>query len=239
MEGWLRYSRHFKWSKSICYSSGIEMEGYGTIFGQHIQENFPWLRNTYYIICPTTIRFAISYRFPSYKGITRCPSRMDTESEYLSITQDLVFYAESRFRRIILSLDKLQKASEWEARKEWIEYCLRKELVSNLLIERFNISNTFWNQHFILLFIGHASALRLTINIPIIISTLAAYQFNPSTVNLSCNLGSILTKTLEAILDNHTPTSLVATYSFNWWDRSKVRRIIYSVCNAIVLILYF
>lgn len=55
------------------------------------------------------------------------------------IIQELVYYAESRFRMIILAMNKPQKGLE--KRRERMERCLRQEVVCNDLIHHFEY---FW-----------------------------------------------------------------------------------------------
>lgn len=74
------------------------------------------------------------------------------------------------------------------------------------------------------MFVGQSSALGLSINIPIVIRSLAASQFYPKTDSLSFNLGTVLALSLAAIVEDHIPTRLVETYSLNWWDDNKVRK---------------
>lgn len=81
---------------------------------------------------------------------TGCDGPRATSMDSDCIIQDLLFYVESRFKTIIITTDRLQKASENAHKLKWINYCLRKELVSILFIRSFDsiyetlkISNSF------------------------------------------------------------------------------------------------
>jgi hypothetical protein len=52
---------------------------------------------------------------------------MDIQNHFT--IQDLVYYAESRFRMIIFAMDKLQKGSG--KCPKWFDSCLQEELVSH------------------------------------------------------------------------------------------------------------
>jgi hypothetical protein len=63
---------------------------------------------------------------------------MDSDSQIHSIIQELVYYAESRFTKVIMVMDKLQNAPENRHKLEWISSCLREELVSISFIRFFD-----------------------------------------------------------------------------------------------------
>ena len=59
-----------------------------------------------------------------------------------SITQDLVYYAESRLRKIVFAMDKLQKSSG--RCPKWFDSCLRQEVVSYNLLYLFYADENFY-----------------------------------------------------------------------------------------------
>jgi hypothetical protein len=73
------------------------------------------------------------------------------------------------------------------------------------------------------MFVGQASAIGLTIEILILIKSLAERLLSSNTDFLSFEPGSKLLSALYAGVDNNiVPTGLVKTYSLNWWDKKNV-----------------
>ena len=75
------------------------------------------------------------------------------------------------------------------------------------------------------MFLGQASAIGLTIDIPFLIKSLAKRLLSSNTEFLSFEPSSFLLKwsALYAGLENDVdPTRLVKRYSLNWWDKNIV-----------------
>jgi hypothetical protein len=74
------------------------------------------------------------------------------------------------------------------------------------------------------MFVGQASAIGLTIEIPSLIKSLAGMLMSPNTNFLSFKQNSDLWTDLFVRVENplHS-TCLVKTYSYNWWVKNKVR----------------
>jgi exoribonuclease II len=75
------------------------------------------------------------------------------------------------------------------------------------------------------MFIGQASAIGLTINIPILIRSLADNRFFLDTDEISSKMAPVLRVALAGIADDNILTIAVESesYRLNWWDNDKVR----------------
>jgi hypothetical protein len=73
------------------------------------------------------------------------------------------------------------------------------------------------------MFVGQASAMGMTLNIPTLIRSLAESFFYPPSISLCLDLGRHLMLASSAVLDEDIDTHLVEVYSHNWWDNNIVR----------------
>jgi hypothetical protein len=145
------------------------------------------------------------------------------DSQNLSIIQELIYYAESRFTKIIVVMDKIQNDPEKRHRLKWMSTCLREELVSIGFISLIDYIFDFYKQQFILIFIGQVSAIGLAIDIPSVIKSLAENLLFPNTDSFLPNLGPLLRVGLHSSVNDNIDTCSVVSYSFNWWDHDQVR----------------
>lgn len=79
-------------------------------------------------------------------------------------------------------------------------------------------------QHFILIFIGQASAIGLTIKIPVLIKTLAESSLIHNTGYFSFDMGPVLKVVLDTRdeIHSHSESHFEETFVYNWWDIKEV-----------------
>ena len=159
------------------------------------------------VFCHSSLYISMVEPFPNH-------ARSD-----IQIIQDLVHYAGSRFRLIILVMKKIQ--NDLQKEQEWMVKGLHQELVCNILDYHLKCFWMVWFKHFVLIFLGHATSIGLQIDIPMLIRSLAKKLLSDNTNFLSFVLSSEILMALDCDCEKNTTTSL------NWWDHSNVRPIPY------------
>lgn len=158
-------------------------------------------------------------------------SSIFAERDHFQFTQELVYYAASRFRLAILSM-----TNEPIGLDEWhmsMQSCLRDELVCIDIIILLVFILIIGTKHFILIIIGHATATGLPMDIPVLIRSLAEKIFSPNIDFLSYILSSNISKVLYIGCPERRYSGIEKMHSLNWWDHRTVRPMLQ------VLITYF
>jgi hypothetical protein len=95
------------------------------------------------------------------------------------------------------------------------------EVVRNNSIYNLEYFWIVWFKHFVLIFLGRATAIGLQIDIPILIRSLADRILSDNNDFLTY----VLSSNLSMILDMDREENNIS--SFNWWDHNTVRLISY------------
>ena len=145
------------------------------------------------------------------------PFTLKKDLEYSVIRiqiQEIIYYAESRFRSILYDLKRSEKDQ-----LDWTQKLLHRELVRNLNI----VSAIFLTKIkvFILSLIGTSSALGQAVDIPIILRTLAGTFALVVEDNLPLPFDADFLATLDT--PAHDKCEVVKNYAHPWWTGRKPR----------------
>lgn len=133
--------------------------------------------------------------------------------------QEIIYYAESRFRSILVDLNKNQKKTDID-RLSWTQKLLHRELVSLLLFCFYRYLLLTGIKTFVLNVIGTLTALNQPVVIPIILRTLAGsialYEED--------DLPFKMTPEFLALLDaGEFEKEVVNVFELSWWSGRKPR----------------